>query len=105
MEILEIVSSRIDTDKNLLEVQFRTITDSEDEIREDKIDYSLVLEYGYVLEDETFDLFDDFYDEEDDDDIYLFGDMGEDLDEQEVISFLNEYYLIYNTRLPESEIY
>jgi hypothetical protein len=100
MEILEIVSSRIDTDKNLLEVQFRTITDSEDEIREDKIDYSLVLEYGYVLEDETFDLFDDFYDEEDED--YSFDDDTIDIDENELISFLNEYYMVNPDSLPKS---
>jgi hypothetical protein len=100
MEILEIVSSRIDTDKNLLEVQFRTITDSEDEIREDKIDYSLVLEYGYVLEDETFDLFDDFYDDEDED--YSFDDDTIDIDENELISFLNEYYMVNPDSLPKS---
>ena len=100
MEILEIVSSRIDTDKNLLEVQFRTITDSEDEIREDKVDYSLVLEYGYVLEDETFDLFDDFYDEEDED--YSFDDDTIDIDENELISFLNEYYMVNPDSLPKS---
>ncbi len=100
MEILEIVSSRIDTDKNLLEVQFRTITDSEDEIREDKIDYSLVLEYGYVLEDETFDLFDNFYDDEDED--YSFDDDTIDIDENELISFLNEYYMVNPDSLPKS---
>ena len=57
MEIIEIVSSRIDLEKNLLEVSFRTIDDSDDEIREDKIDYNLVEEYGYTIEDESFDFF------------------------------------------------
>ena len=49
MEIIEIVTSRIDLEKNLLEVSFRTIDDSDDEIREDKIDYNLVEEYGYSI--------------------------------------------------------
>lgn len=101
MEVLEIINSRIDVDKNLLEVQFRTISDSDDEIREDKIDYNLVLEYGYVLEDETFDLFDNFYDEDDDD----YPSIDEDsiqIDEDELMSFLNEYYMVNPDSLPKS---
>lgn len=101
MEILEIISSRVNLDKNLLEVQFRTIDDSEDEVREDKIDYNLVSEYGYILEDETFDLFDEFYDDEDDD----YPSYDEDtieIDESELISFLNEYYMVNPESLPKS---
>jgi hypothetical protein len=101
MEVLEIISSKIDMDKNLLEVQFRTISDSEDEIREDKIDYSLVLEYGYILEDETFDLFDDFYDEEDED-YQQYDEDSIEIDENELISFLNEYYMVNPDSLPKS---
>jgi hypothetical protein len=43
--------------------------------------------------------------EEFDSDIFedIFSDS--EIDEQEIISFLNEYYLIYNSRLPKSEIY
>ena len=41
----------------------------------------------------------------DDDDI--FGSYEDDLDtdEEEIISFLNEYYLIYPKRLPEAQLY
>ena len=35
------------------------------------------------------------YEDDEDDNEYLFGDIEDDLDEQEVISFLNEYYLMY----------
>jgi len=33
------------------------------------------------------------------------GFSDSEIDEQEIVSFLNEYYLIYNSRLPKSEIY
>jgi hypothetical protein len=38
-------------------VSFRTIDDSDDEIREDKIYYNLVEEYGYAIEDESLSIF------------------------------------------------
>ena len=99
MEIIEIVSSRIDLEKNLLEVSFRTIDDSDDEIREDKIDYNLVEEYGYSIEDESFDFFDD--DLEDD----LFEETKIELDEDILTSFLNEYYIVNPDSIPGPEFY
>lgn len=102
MEIIEIVTSRIDLEKNLLEVSFRTIDDSDDEIREDKIDYNLVEEYGYEIEDESFDFF-DFDDEEDDED-FIF-DEEVPIDENELIAFLNEYYTVNPDNLPKSELF
>jgi hypothetical protein len=57
--------------------------------------------FGYNIPENV----DNFYDDEDEDDIYLFGDMEDNLDEQEVISFLNEYYLIYPGNLPDAELY
>jgi len=102
MEIIEIVTSRIDLEKNLLEVSFRTIDDSDDEIREDKIDYNLVEEYGYAIEDESFDFF-DFDDEEDEEDFIL--DEEVPIDENELIAFLNEYYTVNPDNLPKSELF
>lgn len=102
MEIIEIVSSRIDLEKNLLEVSFRTIDDSDDEIREDKIDYNLVEEYGYSIEDESFDFF-DFDDEEEDENYILDEDVP--IDENELITFLNEYYTVNPENVPKSELF
>ena len=102
MEIIEIVSSRIDLEKNLLEVSFRTIDDSDDEIREDKIDYNLVEEYGYTIEDESFDFF-VFEDEEEEEDYIL--DEEVPIDESELIVFLNEYSTVNPDNVPKSELF
>lgn len=99
MEIKEILSYSLDKDTNLLDVTFRTIDDSEDDFRTDKIDYSLSLDYGFELETESFDFFDD---EESEDQI-----ISEDveLDEELLISFLNEYYMLNPTQLPKPELF
>lgn len=99
MEIKEVVTYYLNSDSNILEVTFRTIEDNEDTLRTDYIDYTIVDEYGYELETESFDFFDD---DESDDDILL-GDV--ELDNEKLISFLNEYYLINPTSLPKSELY
>jgi hypothetical protein len=100
MEIKELESFYVNETSQTLDVTFRILSDSEDEIRTDQITLEEMKTFGYNIPENV----DDFYDE-DDDDIYLFGDMGEDLDEQEVILFLNEYYLIYPDNLPEAELY
>jgi hypothetical protein len=102
MEIKELESFYVNEASQTLDVTFRILSDSEDEIRTDQITLEEVKTFGYNITENV----DDFYDEEDDDDIYLFGDIdNEDLDEQEVISFLNEYYLIYPDNLPDAELY
>jgi hypothetical protein len=101
MEIKELESFYVNEASQTLDVTFRVLSDSDDEIRTDQITLEEMKTFGYNIPENV----DDFYDDEDDDDIYLFGDMGEDLDEQEVISFLNEYYLIYPDNLPDAELY
>ena len=59
MEIKEIVSYYLNSDSNILDVTFRTIEDSDDILRNDNIDYSIVDDYGYKLESDSFDFFDD----------------------------------------------
>jgi len=98
MEINEVVSYYLNSDTNILDVTFRTIDDSEDQIRTDSIDFKVVEEYGYELETESFDFFSD--DEEFDEDT-----KGIEFDEQELLSFLNEYYTVNPDSLPLSEIY
>lgn len=100
MEIKEIVSYFLNSDSNILEVSFRTIEDDDDVLRNDNINYSIVSEYGFELETETFDFFGEEFDEE----------LGEDeekieLDEDELISFLNEYYTINQDSIPKAELY
>lgn len=100
MEIKEIVDYFVNTDTNILEVNFRTIDDSEDEVRVDNIDYSIVSEYGYELETESL----DFFDDEEEDNNY--GDEEKiELDIDDLISFLNEYYTLNESSLPKSEPY
>jgi len=98
MEIKEIISYFLNTDSNILEVSFRTIDDNEDVLRNDQIDYTLAEEYGYELVTESFDFFDDDYEDEE---------INEEieLDEDILISFLNEYYTINPNSVPKSEFY
>ena len=101
MEIIEIISYSVNVKKNILEVVFRTMDDSEEMVREDRMDYSLAEDYGYQLEEEDFDLFFD-----DDEDFEVDYDENEVfLDEDQLISFLNEYYTVNPKSLPKPEIY
>lgn len=100
MEIKEIVDYFVNLETNILEVNFRTIEDSEDEVRIGNIDYSIVNEYGYDLETESF----DFFVEDEDDDSY--GDKEKvELDVDDLISFLNEYYTVNESLIPKSVPY
>ena len=98
MEIKEIISYFLNTDSNILEVSFRTIDDNEDVLRNDQIDYTLAEEYGYELETESF----DFFEDDDEDEITV---AETELDEDILISFLNEYYTINQNSIPKSEFY
>jgi len=100
MEIKELVSYFLNSDSNILEVSFRTIDDDEEVLRTDEINYELVEEYGYELETETFDFFDEDEDFED-----IIENEKVELDEEQLISFLNEYYTVNSHILPQAEIY
>jgi hypothetical protein len=102
MEIKEIVSYFLNAESNILEISFRTFDDEDDVVRTDNIDYSITEEYGFVLESETF----EFYDDEFDDDGGSYDDDEKiELDEEELLSFLNEYYEINPQSLPKPDIY
>jgi hypothetical protein len=104
MEILEIINYNVDFKSNILDVSFRLIDDADDTQRTDRIDYSTVEEYGYDLVSEDFDIFDDIDDDEDDyQEDYLDDDV--ELDEEELISFLNEYYLVNPLSLPRATFF
>lgn len=98
MEIKEILNYNLNLDKYILEVSFRTIEDSDDTQRTDHIDYNLAEEYGYELETELF----GFFDDEDDEEI---KEEQVEIDEDLLIAFLNEYYMINPKFFPKPEIY
>jgi hypothetical protein len=99
MEIKEIVSYYFNNETNLVDVSFRTIEDEEDVVRIDTINYNVIESYGFDLITESFDFFDD--DLEDD----LFEETKIELDEDILISFLNEYYIVNPDSIPDPEFY
>ena len=100
MEIKEIVSYFLNSDSNILDVSFRTIEDDEEVMRTDSIDYSIVEDYGFDLVTESFDFFDDDFEDDE-----ILETEKVELDEDELITFLNEYYTINPESLPKSEFY
>jgi len=102
MEIKEIVSYSVLPSANLLEVSFRTIDDSDEHIRNVQIEYNEVEEYGYQLESEEIDI---FFDDFDDDKFDFEEDEKVELDQEELTSFLNEYFMVNPDRLPSSTIF
>lgn len=103
MEIKELVSYYINETSHMLEVTFRTLTDNEDEIRTDQIVLDEVETFGYNI---LNNINEDFYVDDDEEFEDMFDDFEEEeLDEDEIISFLNEYYLIYPKKLPEAQLF
>ena len=100
MEINEVVTYFLNPDTNIIEVSFRTIDDPEDVIRIDSIELSIAEEYGFDLVVEDFDFFgEDFFDDLEEETQRL------DLDEDELISFLNEYYVVHPELIPKAELF
>lgn len=104
MEIKELVGYYVNDTSQTLDVTFRLISDNEDTIRTDQIDLDEAESFGLNLEDNNSDLFDS------DDDDY-FAEMIRsyesdfEVDEDEVISFLNEFYMVNPKRLPKPELF
>ena len=99
MEIRELVSYYLYEDTKRIEVTFKLSLDSEDEVRTDIINLEEAEDFGYNLIDDSNDFF-QFDDEEGDEDFDDFVDIDEDL----LISFLNEYYVINPDKLPKTEM-
>jgi len=99
VEVIEIHDHFVNQDTNVIEVSFRCLGDSDDEVRKDVIEYSYYVDYGYS-EKGFSDVLDYDPDEWEDD----FDDWEEEyLDEDSLISFLNEYYTVYPKKLPKKE--
>ena len=98
MEIVEIISYFVNHSTDTIDVRFRFNDEEEDEIRVDVIDLKESDDFGYTLIVEDFDLFMD--DEDEDDNI-----LEDNVDEIELLAFLNEYYLIYPEKIPQKDLY
>ena len=99
MEIKEIISYFLNAESNILEVSFRTIEDNDEVLRSDNIDFSVTEDYGFELVTESFDFFDDDFEE---DEVVV---EKVELDEEELIIFLNEYYTVNPHSLPNADFY
>ena len=98
MEIQELISYYLYEETKRIEVSFRLTLDSEDEIRNDIINLDEAKDFRYELLQETFDFFDPDDDFEED-----FEDF-QTIDEDILLSFLNEYYVVNPEKLPKVEI-
>jgi hypothetical protein len=99
MEIKEIVSYFMNPDSNILDVSFRTIEDDDEMLRTDSIEGTIIENYGFDLVTESFDFFDDEFEN---DEVQV---EKIELDVDELITFLNEYYTINPNSLPEADFY
>ena len=98
MEIKEIISYYIHEKARTLEVSFTLITDSEDEVRNDIISISEAEDFGYKLIQDDFDIFEE-------EDFEIEDDEFESVDEEILMSYLNEYYVVNPDRLPSPELF
>jgi hypothetical protein len=101
MEVSEIISHYIDKTQNLIIIEFKLLEDDDDLVREDFIEYSFFEEFGYDMK-KDFGMFESVINEDDEDE---WGDDGVDYldNEDSLISFLNEYYIVYPKKLPKAE--
>ena len=100
MEVIEVISHHVDKTQNIINIEFRLLGDSEDNVREDIIEYSFFEEFGFDNS-KDFDIFESIIDEEDewDNDEYDYINNEDDL-----LTFLNEYYVVYPDKLPKTQI-
>lgn len=98
MEIIEIISYYIHEETQMVEVSFRTVFDTEEDFRNDTVSLKEAKNYGYDLIQDDFGFFTDEDEEDDDDDRFV------SLDEDLLISFLNEYYVVNPDKLPKQDL-
>jgi hypothetical protein len=109
MEIKEIVNHYVNFTNDILEVSFRTIDDDDTELRNAEIPVVEIIAFGYDFIKNDSSLLEMFEDEEDDGDDEFFdgisSNKNESLDVYDLMSFLNEYYLVYPDLLPKKELF
>jgi hypothetical protein len=102
MEVREIIETTIK--EPIIEVKFRLDTDSDEVMRTVEFQLGEIEEYGYNVLTEDFDLFDIDDDWEDENFDYMDDEDELNVDEEELISFMNEYFLI-NDHVPPAELF
>jgi len=98
MEVQELIFYNVNKDRSSIEVQFRLDLDSDDEMRVDNINLNEAIDFGYDLLVEDFE-----FDEEDDDDSFWLDSPS--IDEESLMSFLNEYYVVNPDKVPKTEFF
>jgi hypothetical protein len=98
MEVKELVD--VFVHENLIEVHFRMMNDDDDVIRVDEFEFGVFDDYGYPVLSQEQNLFE--YDDENDSFDLDFLDV--EVNEQELISFMNEYYIVTGD-LPKPEFF
>ena len=102
MEVREIVETIVR--EPILEVRFRLDVDSDDVIRVSEFIISEIRDYGYEVITENLDILDFLADDEEED----YQDFEEDeetvVDEDELIAFMNEFFMISGD-IPEPEFF
>lgn len=102
MEIREIISFYINTANEVLEVDFRLIEDDDSQVRTDEIELSELQDFGLEINHEHLDMMDDIMEDyEDLDD----EEPVEEIDRDELLSFLTEYYTVNPDKLPEASLF
>ena len=96
MEVAEIISHHIDKIQNIIIVEFKLFGDDDDIVREDFIEYSFFEEFGFDNNNTDLDFLTEEDEWEDDDVDYI-------TNEESLISFLNEYYVVYPKKLPKTQ--
>lgn len=99
MEIQELIFYYLHENTNTVEVQFRMSNDSDEVLRSDIVDITGSENFGYDI------IIEDLYEQDIDDDEYdfLFEDSPT-IDEDNLIRFLNEYYIINPDKIPKPEL-
>lgn len=98
MEIQELIFFYLHENTTTIEVQFRLNVDSEDEVRTDFINLNEASDFGYELIMEDYDLQED----EEEEEFYWLDSPS--VDEDNLLSFLNEYYVVNPDKLPKPEL-
>ncbi len=101
MEVQELIFYYLHEETRTLEVNFRLTIDSEDEFRSDILDLTEADDFGYNIIMNDLDILNEYSD----DDSEYEDDWGDidTIDEEVLISFLNEYYVVNPTKLPKSQ--
>ena len=106
---MEIIDFYYNPKSESIQVSFRLDDDSEEFIRESEFELDLIENHGYyVLEDFSDNDFPLIY-EEDSDELILDDDISEEneynIDETQLLEFINEYYTLNPKKIPPTSIF